>query len=175
MTSNLITLPQMVDLALGQNQHNIVNFSVLHSLLHLIIRHMNFQSTRVEFADQNAEMIGELIQNVSANAGSLHVKEYEVVQNQIGYDIKKTIDGGENKKEDEIKYVISIEDGRHDSIANDITVFPCDATAVALSCQPKSTFDIQEKNVMNKIDKNVNNGTEIQKNVQSDSNSSHIN
>lgn len=48
MSSKLIKLPQMVDLAIGTVESGIINFNILNSLLHIIVNNLNMENTSIE-------------------------------------------------------------------------------------------------------------------------------
>ncbi|XP_034243061.1 uncharacterized protein LOC117646309 [Thrips palmi] len=52
-----LTLPQMVDLALGSPEVGSVNFNILHSLLHVMIKQLELQQCAVEFRGPDSERI----------------------------------------------------------------------------------------------------------------------
>lgn len=109
MPSKLITIPEMIDLALGQSQHNIVNFSILHSLLHLMVRQLDFQNVRVEFGNSSPERNDQIITNKS---DGLQLKEVEEIETRNDFN------GGIKSTEDDVRYVISIPDKGHDVYIN---------------------------------------------------------
>ncbi|XP_011868443.1 PREDICTED: uncharacterized protein LOC105562312 [Vollenhovia emeryi] len=52
-----ISLPQMLDLALGAPEVGAVNFNILHNFLHILLHQINLQSTKVEYRGENADRI----------------------------------------------------------------------------------------------------------------------
>lgn len=114
MSSKLVTLPQIVDLALGRNQHHIVNFGILHSLLHIIIRQLNTENTRVEFSNQNWKLIDDMVADLNDDPATMFINEYEVEQNdsaEKGYDIKGMI---VHDEDEEMKYLLAIQNASYD-------------------------------------------------------------
>ncbi|KAL1494551.1 hypothetical protein ABEB36_010132 [Hypothenemus hampei] len=57
----LISLPQMVDLALNSPEVGIVNFTVLHSLLHVIVNQLDLEECNVEFRGSDSERLQNYI------------------------------------------------------------------------------------------------------------------
>ncbi|XP_018394858.1 PREDICTED: glutamine-rich protein 2-like isoform X2 [Cyphomyrmex costatus] len=56
-----ISLPQMLDLALGSPEVGAVNFNVLHNFLHILLHQINLQATTVEFHGENADRIKRMV------------------------------------------------------------------------------------------------------------------
>ncbi|CAH0563970.1 unnamed protein product [Brassicogethes aeneus] len=59
--STVITLPQMVDLALNSPEIGIVNFTVLHSLLHVIVQQLELSECSVEFRGSDSDRLQNYI------------------------------------------------------------------------------------------------------------------
>ncbi|XP_030754393.1 uncharacterized protein LOC115881156 isoform X2 [Sitophilus oryzae] len=60
-STTLISLPQMVDLALNSPEVGIVNFTVLHSLLHVIVNQLDLGEVNVEFRGSDSERLQNYI------------------------------------------------------------------------------------------------------------------
>ncbi|XP_052132752.1 uncharacterized protein LOC113210531, partial [Frankliniella occidentalis] len=71
-----LSLPQMVDLALGSPEVGSVNFNILHSLLHVMIQQLELQQCAVEFRGPDSERIQAAIAGSAAPAAKL--SEYRV-------------------------------------------------------------------------------------------------
>ncbi|KAJ8986121.1 hypothetical protein NQ317_005591 [Molorchus minor] len=56
-STTVISLPNMVDLALNSPEVGIVNFTVLHSLLHVVVHQLNLSDINVEFRGQDSERL----------------------------------------------------------------------------------------------------------------------
>ncbi|KAG5336781.1 QRIC2 protein, partial [Acromyrmex charruanus] len=56
-----ITLPQMLDLALGTPEVGAVNFNILHNFLHILLQQINLQAATVNFQGENADRIKRMI------------------------------------------------------------------------------------------------------------------
>ncbi|TGZ56188.1 Glutamine-rich protein 2 [Temnothorax longispinosus] len=78
-----ISLPQMLDLALGAPEVGAVNFNILHSFLHILLHQINLQATKVEFRGENADRI-KLLQRMvtslkpSPARASPQLHEYDI-------------------------------------------------------------------------------------------------
>ncbi|KAK3930416.1 Glutamine-rich protein 2 [Frankliniella fusca] len=71
-----LSLPQMVDLALGSPEVGSVNFNILHSLLHVMIQQLELQQCAVEFRGPDSERIQAAIAGSAVPAARL--SEYRV-------------------------------------------------------------------------------------------------
>ncbi|XP_077256297.1 uncharacterized protein LOC143894096 [Temnothorax americanus] len=72
-----ISLPQMLDLALGAPEVGAVNFNILHSFLHILLHQINLQATKVEFRGENADRIKRMVTSLKPSpAPQLH--EYDI-------------------------------------------------------------------------------------------------
>ncbi|XP_050299473.1 uncharacterized protein LOC126738269 [Anthonomus grandis grandis] len=60
-STTIISLPQMVDLALNSPEVGIVNFTVLHSLLHVIVNQLDLGECNVEFRGSDSERLQNYI------------------------------------------------------------------------------------------------------------------
>ncbi|KAK6643969.1 hypothetical protein RUM43_000234 [Polyplax serrata] len=59
--STMLTVEQMVDIALGTPEIGAVNFNVLHALIHVIIQQLNIQKCLVEFKGYDSERMEGII------------------------------------------------------------------------------------------------------------------
>lgn len=77
MAPLLLDLHQMVDLALCTPESGVVNTTVLHALLHVIIHKLNVQSNRVEFHGEGGLEIEHSIPTIPI-ANAVSVTEYSI-------------------------------------------------------------------------------------------------
>lgn len=77
MAPLLLDLHQMVDLALSTSDSGVVNVSVLHALLHVIIHKLEVQSYRVEFRGKGGQEIEHSIPTIPL-ANVVSVTEYAI-------------------------------------------------------------------------------------------------
>ncbi|XP_024871437.1 myosin-8-like [Temnothorax curvispinosus] len=75
-----ISLPQMLDLALGAPEVGAVNFNILHSFLHILLHQINLQATKVEFRGENADRIKRMVTSLkpSPARASPQLHEYDI-------------------------------------------------------------------------------------------------
>ncbi|KAL2713147.1 MATH and LRR domain-containing protein PFE0570w-like [Vespula squamosa] len=72
-----VSLPQMLDLALGTPEVGAVNLNILHNFLHVLLHQINLRTTKVEYRGEDAKRIKTMV--ASAKAGpSLHLHEYSI-------------------------------------------------------------------------------------------------
>lgn len=76
MSSIVIDLPRMVDLALGTPELGQVNFNILHSFLHILINHSNLNSYKVELQATEKNNYENLL-SLASKSNSINVIEYE--------------------------------------------------------------------------------------------------
>ncbi|XP_029659081.1 glutamine-rich protein 2-like [Formica exsecta] len=72
-----ISLPQMLDLALGTPEVGVVNFNILHNFLHVLLQQINLQATKVEYRDENADRIKTMVQSLKLGP-TLYLQEYNI-------------------------------------------------------------------------------------------------
>ncbi|XP_031353727.1 uncharacterized protein LOC116178381 isoform X2 [Photinus pyralis] len=72
-----LSLPQMVDLALGSPEVGVVNFNILHSLLHVLIQQVDLLGCKVEFKGDTSERVQTLIKT-TPQAPAVSLTEYIV-------------------------------------------------------------------------------------------------
>lgn len=77
MPSMMIDVPQMIDLALGTPEIGVVNFNVLHALLHIITNNLKLNSARVEFRGVQCKKIENLIKTIPIDP-IIEITEYSV-------------------------------------------------------------------------------------------------
>ncbi|KAG5314501.1 QRIC2 protein, partial [Acromyrmex insinuator] len=61
-----ISLPQMLDLALGTPEVGAVNFNILHNFLHILLQQINLQAATVNFEGENADRIKRMITSMKS-------------------------------------------------------------------------------------------------------------
>lgn len=83
----MLSLPQMVDLALNSPEVGSVNFNILHSLLHVLIQQVDLLETKVEFKGNDSERVQNLMKK-SSTGPSLNLTEYMVTP---GKDQRKVV------------------------------------------------------------------------------------
>ncbi|KAK4874929.1 hypothetical protein RN001_014289 [Aquatica leii] len=86
-SSVMLSLPQMVDLALNSPEVGSVNFNILHSLLHVLIQQVDLLETKVEFKGNDSERVQNLMKK-SSTGPSLNLTEYMVTP---GKDQRKVV------------------------------------------------------------------------------------
>ncbi|XP_018054690.1 PREDICTED: glutamine-rich protein 2-like [Atta colombica] len=67
-----ISLPQMLDLALGAPEIGAVNFNILHHFLHILLQQINLQAATVEFHGENADRIKRMITSATTKPEVIH-------------------------------------------------------------------------------------------------------
>ncbi|XP_011702547.1 PREDICTED: glutamine-rich protein 2-like [Wasmannia auropunctata] len=72
-----ISLPQMLDLALGAPEVGAVNFNILHNFLHILLHQINLQTTKVEFHGEDADRIKRMSTAMKPDA-ALQLQEYDI-------------------------------------------------------------------------------------------------
>ncbi|KAL6435851.1 hypothetical protein ACFW04_005607 [Cataglyphis niger] len=72
-----ISLPQMIDLALGTPEVGVVNFNILHNFLHILLQQINLQATKVEYRNENATRIKTMVQSLKLGP-TLYLHEYSI-------------------------------------------------------------------------------------------------
>nr|XP_023024055.1 uncharacterized protein LOC111512184 [Leptinotarsa decemlineata] len=76
-SATLLTLPRMCDLALNTPEVGVVNFTVLHSLLQVMISQLNLTDTNVEFRGLDSERIQQFM-SASTTGNALTLTEYTI-------------------------------------------------------------------------------------------------
>nr|CAI5857670.1 unnamed protein product [Callosobruchus analis] len=69
--STVVPLGQMVDLALCNTDHGLVNFGLMHALLHAIINKLNLQDVNLEFIGKQAEEIQRYINAIGLSSDKI--------------------------------------------------------------------------------------------------------
>ncbi|XP_050453971.1 glutamine-rich protein 2-like [Cataglyphis hispanica] len=72
-----ISLPQMIDLALGTPEVGVVNFNILHNFLHILLQQINLQATKVEYRNESADRIKTMVQSLKLGP-TLYLHEYNI-------------------------------------------------------------------------------------------------
>ncbi|XP_072747287.1 uncharacterized protein [Anoplolepis gracilipes] len=91
-----ISLPQMLDLALGSPEIGVVNFNILHNFLHVLLQQINLQATEVEYRGENADRVKAMVQSLKLGP-PLYLQEYKItnttgkISQQIREDINVKI------------------------------------------------------------------------------------
>ncbi|CAK9805114.1 Glutamine-rich protein 2 [Anthophora plagiata] len=73
-----VTLPQMLDLALGTPEVGAVNLNILHNFLHILLHQINLKSTKVEYRGDDAKRIKTMVSSLKAGP-SLYLQEYSII------------------------------------------------------------------------------------------------
>ncbi|KAK2579363.1 hypothetical protein KPH14_000983 [Odynerus spinipes] len=72
-----VSLPQMLDLALGTPEVGAVNLNILHNFLHVLLHQINLRTTKVEYRGEDAKRMKTMV--ASAKSGpALHLHEYSI-------------------------------------------------------------------------------------------------
>lgn len=77
MAPLLISLPQMVDMALATPETGCINLTVLHSLLHILVRHGQFEAHRVEFRGTTATDLEAIVATIP-NQSPVAIAEFSI-------------------------------------------------------------------------------------------------
>ncbi|XP_012218727.1 glutamine-rich protein 2-like isoform X2 [Linepithema humile] len=72
-----ISLPQMLDLALGTPEIGVVNFNILHNFLHILLRQINLQTVKVEYRGEDADRIKTMVTALKPGP-ALQLHEYSI-------------------------------------------------------------------------------------------------
>lgn len=75
-----VSLPQMLDLALGTPEVGAVNFNILHNFLHVVLHQINLRTTKVEYRGEDAKRIKTMVTSLK-DEPSLHLHEYSILDN----------------------------------------------------------------------------------------------
>ncbi|XP_017797557.1 PREDICTED: uncharacterized protein LOC108578690 [Habropoda laboriosa] len=73
-----VTLPQMLDLALGTPEVGAVNLNILHNFLHILLHQINLKSTKVEYRGDDANRIKTIVSSLKGGP-SLYLQEYSII------------------------------------------------------------------------------------------------
>ncbi|CAL7944833.1 unnamed protein product [Xylocopa violacea] len=73
-----VSLPQMLDLALGTPEVGAVNLNILHNFLHVVLHQINLGSTKVEYRGDDANRIKTMVSSLKAGP-SLYLQEYCII------------------------------------------------------------------------------------------------
>ncbi|KAF3429911.1 hypothetical protein E2986_01138 [Frieseomelitta varia] len=73
-----VSLPQMLDLALGTPEVGAVNLNILHNFLHILLHRINLGSTTVEYRGDDANRIKTMV-NSLREGPSLYLQEYNII------------------------------------------------------------------------------------------------
>ncbi|XP_015182155.1 PREDICTED: glutamine-rich protein 2-like isoform X2 [Polistes dominula] len=86
-----VSLPQLLDLALGTPEVGAINLNILHNFLHVLLQQMNLRTTRVEFRGDDAKRIKNVIAS-SKSGPNMHLYENIIVNgsNQIKQRFRST-------------------------------------------------------------------------------------
>ncbi|XP_026297181.1 glutamine-rich protein 2 [Apis mellifera] len=76
-----VSLPQMLDLALGTPEVGAVNLNILHNFLHILLHHINLKSTKVEYRGDDAKRIKTLVSSLQEGP-SLYLQEYSIIDDK---------------------------------------------------------------------------------------------
>ncbi|XP_034195382.2 uncharacterized protein LOC117611545 isoform X1 [Osmia lignaria lignaria] len=87
-----VSLPQMLDLALGTPEVGVVNLNILHHFLHILLHQINLRTTKVEYRGEDANRIKTMVSSLKAGP-SLHLQEYSIISG--ANDVKQRVQDGE--------------------------------------------------------------------------------
>nr|XP_003705842.1 PREDICTED: uncharacterized protein LOC100883897 [Megachile rotundata] len=73
-----VSLPQMLDLALGTPEVGAVNLNILHNFLHVLLHQINLQSIKVEYRGDDANRVQTMVSSLKTGP-SLHLQEYSII------------------------------------------------------------------------------------------------
>ncbi|CAD1473240.1 unnamed protein product [Heterotrigona itama] len=73
-----VSLPQMLDLALGTPEVGAVNLNILHNFLHILLHRINLGSTKVEYRGDDANRIKTMVSSLRTGP-SLYLQEYNII------------------------------------------------------------------------------------------------
>ncbi|GLH01618.1 uncharacterized protein GBIM_07720, partial [Gryllus bimaculatus] len=74
-----MSLPKLLDLALGSPEVGAVNFNILHTLLHVMIQQMELTTTKAEFIDSDVDRMQFMLQS-GPKEPTLKLEEYIVAK-----------------------------------------------------------------------------------------------
>ncbi|XP_043584811.1 glutamine-rich protein 2-like isoform X2 [Bombus pyrosoma] len=83
-----VSLPQMLDLALGTPEVGAVNLNILHNFLHILLHRINLGSTKVEYRGDDANRIKTMVSSLKAGP-SLYLQEYNIIDDSS--DVKQRV------------------------------------------------------------------------------------
>ncbi|RLU27465.1 hypothetical protein DMN91_001269 [Ooceraea biroi] len=72
-----LSLPQMLDLALGTPEIGVVNFNILHNFLHVLLHQINLRAAKVEYRGEHADRIKTMVTS-SKLEPTLQLHEYSI-------------------------------------------------------------------------------------------------
>ncbi|XP_014598673.1 PREDICTED: uncharacterized protein PFB0765w-like [Polistes canadensis] len=87
----VVTLPQLLDLALGTPEVGVINLNILHNFLHVLLQQINIRTTKVEFRGEDARRMETAIAS-SKYGPDLHLYESKIISgsNQMKQRIHST-------------------------------------------------------------------------------------
>ncbi|XP_046141438.1 glutamine-rich protein 2-like [Osmia bicornis bicornis] len=88
-----VSLPQMLDLALGTPEVGVVNLNILHHFLHILLHQINLRTTKVEYRGEDANRIKTMVSSLKAGP-SLHLQEYSIISG--ANDVKQRVQNDES-------------------------------------------------------------------------------
>ncbi|XP_015436759.1 PREDICTED: uncharacterized protein LOC107192080 [Dufourea novaeangliae] len=78
VTSLQVSLPQMLDLALGTPEVGAVNLNILHNFLHILLQQIDLKSTKVEYRGDEANRIKTMVNSLKPGP-SLYFQQYNII------------------------------------------------------------------------------------------------
>ncbi|KAF7997803.1 hypothetical protein HCN44_009201 [Aphidius gifuensis] len=72
-----VSLPQMLDLALGTPEVGAFNFNLLHNFLHVVLHQIDLKNTKVEYRGDNANRIKTMVSSLKSGP-SIALHEYSI-------------------------------------------------------------------------------------------------
>lgn len=103
MTAFIIDLPRMIDLAIGTPETGAINLNILHSLLHILVNHINLNAYKVELVANEKNNYETLLSNFDMNT------PFSIVEYQFDNNVSNRIMLDRNNKENANK-IACIED-----------------------------------------------------------------
>lgn len=115
MAPLLISLPQMVDMALTTPEPGCINLTVLHALLHILVRAGQFDGHRVEFCGDTAAYLEAVIAKIPVQS-SVSIDEFRIVHGDAEQQPDKRLQVLATSIPAVVKTVLSV-DAMHDGQA----------------------------------------------------------
>nr|XP_033322686.1 myosin-4-like [Megalopta genalis] len=78
VTSLQVSLPQMLDLALGTPEVGAINFNILHNFLHVLLHQIDLKSTKVEYRGDEAARMKTMVSTLQTGP-SFYLQEYSII------------------------------------------------------------------------------------------------
>ncbi|XP_020295733.1 golgin IMH1-like isoform X2 [Pseudomyrmex gracilis] len=81
LVSLQVPLPKLLDLALGTPEIGAVNFNILHTFLHVLLRQINLQAIKVEYRGDSAKRVQSLVTTLKPET-LLQFQEYSITNGE---------------------------------------------------------------------------------------------